>query len=101
TFKDLIDSYLGVSVSSIDYLQRGGSEKLHLEFSPQPSETLLHQIYRIIFHYMGHMGQVVMIRRALGNPGRSFVDGVTQEHRENLLKGWHEWWNNNKDAFTD
>ncbi len=99
TFKDLVDSYIDISQSSVEYLQREGAKMLYTEFAPQPGETLLHQIYRVIFHYMGHMGQVVMIRRALGNPGRSFVDGVTKHNREKLMQSWNEWWMDSRDQF--
>jgi hypothetical protein len=100
TFKELVDGYLEVSKSSIEYLQETGAEIIHNEFTPQPGETLLHQIYRIIFHYMGHMGQIVMIRRALGNPGRSFVDGVTKPQRAQLMQTWNDWWKKNRNSFT-
>jgi hypothetical protein len=100
-FKDLVDAYLEISKSSLEFLHQKGDDSIHDEFPQQPKETLLHQIYRIIFHYMGHMGQIVMIRRALGNPGRSFVDGVRAEYRDALLKDWHKWWNDSKHEFVE
>lgn len=100
TFRELVDGYLVVSKSSIEYLKRIDEEVIYKDFEPQPEESLLQMLYRVAFHYMGHMGQIVMIRRTLGNPGRSFVDGVTKPRRDSILKRWHEWWSSNKDAFN-
>ena len=100
TFRDLVDGYLVVSESSIEYLKRVDEEEIHKDFTPQPEESLLQMLYRVAFHYMGHMGQIVMIRRALGNPGSSFVDGVTKPRRDSILKRWHDWWSSDKEAFN-
>lgn len=99
SFHNLVDGYLKITESSIKYLRQAGEEVIHDSFSAAPNESLLQSLHRMAFHFMGHMGQIVMIRRALNNPGPSFVDGVTRTQREKILKNWNEWWIQNRYSF--
>lgn len=98
-FRDLIDTYLEMSNCNKEYLQGLESSMFHQKFAGNPSESLLETLYRMAFHYMGHMGQIVMLRRLLGNPGPSFVDGVIQSDREQIINRWQKWWDENKLQF--
>ncbi|MFW9975477.1 MAG: hypothetical protein ACFFDQ_09450, partial [Candidatus Thorarchaeota archaeon] len=66
---------------------------------PEYEENLLQSIQRIAFHYMGHVGQIVLIRRALGNPGPTFVGGISSIGREKIREKWNAWWKENKETF--
>ena len=82
TFSELIDEYLRISESGFSYLQTLDDEDFEKVIFPKIDETLLQSIERIAFHYMGHMGQIVLLRRALGNPGPSFVGGSHESGRK-------------------
>lgn len=99
-FRDLVDGYLTISKSSFEYLRRIGEDVIYRDFAPEPDNSLLQTLHRMAFHFMGHMGQIVMIRRALGNPGASFVDGHTKSRRDTILKEWNEWWTANRNGFN-
>ena len=49
---------------------------------------------------MGHMGQIVLIRRSIGNPGFGFVAGMSKENREKRITQWKKWWEENKENFS-
>jgi hypothetical protein len=66
---------------------------------PEYSETLLQSIQRIALHFMGHVGQIVLIRRALGNPGPTFVGGVSLIGRDKIKQKWNTWWSDSKQDF--
>ncbi len=92
SFRELVDTYLEMANCNIEYLRGLDSSAFHQAFKGNPVESLLQTLHRMAFHYLGHMGQIVMLRRLLGTPGPSFVDGVTQSGREGILKEWAEWW---------
>ncbi|MHA2374553.1 MAG: hypothetical protein ACXAB9_00200 [Candidatus Thorarchaeota archaeon] len=99
TFRKLVDEYLRISESSFEYLRSVNEEVFHQGFPAVPKETLLQTIKRMALHFMGHTGQIVMIRQALGNPGPSFVDGVTKLNRESVLADWQDWWKSQRMKF--
>jgi hypothetical protein len=99
TFSQLIDDYLRISADGFSYLQSLEDEDFQKVISPKFGETLLHGIERIAFHYMGHMGQIVLLRRALGNPGPSFVGGAKKSGRKKMREEWDSWWVENREAF--
>ncbi|MFQ6124548.1 MAG: DinB family protein [Candidatus Heimdallarchaeota archaeon] len=104
SFGEIVHNYLRISDSSFSFL-KGLSEG---EFSKVPKdhpshlnqESLLQLIQRTSLHFMGHMGQILIIRRALGNPGLSFVSGLKKEKREKIMKSWNIWWDENKAKFV-
>jgi len=99
SFRDLVDSYLSISKSSLEFLRNVDENVIYKEFVPEPEESLLQHLHRMAFHFVGHMGQIVMIRRALGNPGPSFVDGTTKPRRDAIMEEWNEWWTTNRNDF--
>ena len=99
TFSQLIDDYLRISADGFSYLQSLEDEDFEKIIFPKISETLLHSIERLSMHYMGHMGQIVLLRRALGNPGPSFVGGAKKTSRQRMNEEWTSWWSENKGDF--
>ena len=99
TFTQLIDDYLRISSDGFSYLQTLDGEDFEKVIFPKIDETLLQSIERIAFHYMGHMGQIVLIRSALGNPGPSFVGGAHESGRKKMREEWRAWWSDNKENF--
>jgi len=98
SFSDLVSGYLRVSRSFFSILSKLEESAFHEDFPGEPREDMLETILRVSLHLMGHAGQIVLIRQALGNPGPSFVSGVKKETREQLLADWHDWW---KSAIED
>ncbi|MFW9919441.1 MAG: DinB family protein [Candidatus Thorarchaeota archaeon] len=99
SFRNLLDTYLNMSDCNKEYLRGLEPSEFYQAFAGNPSESLLETLYRMAYHYMGHMGQIVMLRRLLGNPGPSFVDGITLSGRERIMKEWRQWWEENKLEF--
>jgi hypothetical protein len=92
SFSDLMGSYLRVSESFFRFLSDLEEAALYEDFPGAPSEDLLETFLRVSLHFMGHAGQIVLIRQALGNPGPSFVSGAKKEARARILADWHDWW---------
>ncbi len=101
SFDTLVDRYLDVSESFSNYLAEMEEDGLYEGFPGEVSENLLQTILRVSLHFMGHAGQIVLIRRALGNPGSSFVSGVKKESRQQIMDDWYDWWNNRRESFQD
>ncbi|MHA2142548.1 MAG: hypothetical protein ACXADC_17660 [Candidatus Thorarchaeota archaeon] len=101
SFRDLIDRYLGVSESFSEFLTGIEEHELYEVFPGEPGENLFQTIMRVLLHFMGHSGQIVLIRLALGNPGPSFVSGATEQARTRLMTEWHDWWKREKEKFQD
>lgn len=93
SFSELMSSYLRVSESFFSILSDLEETSLYDEFPGASGEDWLETFLRISFHFMGHAGQIVLIRQALGNPGPSFVSGVKADARKQILAEWHDWWN--------
>ena len=91
-FSDLVDEYLNISSDGFSYLQTLEDADFQKIIFPEISETLLHSIERIALHYMGHMGQIVLLRKVLGNPGPSFVGGARESSRKKMCQEWNTWW---------
>jgi hypothetical protein len=62
------------------------------------TETLCELIQRISLHFLGHTGQIYLIKRELGKGGY-FVTGVKKKHRDASRIKWLNWWNANKDKY--
>ena len=99
TFREVVDDYLAISESSFEYLRRVRDEVFHQEFPAEPEVTLLQMIKIVALHFMGHTGQIVLIRQALRNPGPSFVGGVSKTNREAVLAEWQDWWKSQRMKF--
>ncbi|MCK4568355.1 MAG: hypothetical protein KAU48_13700, partial [Candidatus Thorarchaeota archaeon] len=67
---------------------------------PKIEETLETSIQRISLHFLGHVGQIVLIRRSLGNPGSSFVGGLHPRVRKQMHEEWTSWWSESKSRFN-
>ena len=99
TFSQLIDEYIRISEVGFSYLQTLEDIDFEKVIFTEIDETLLQSIERIAFHFMGHMGQIVLLRRALGNPGPSFVGGAHESGRNKMRDEWRAWWSDNKGNF--
>lgn len=98
-FTKLVDEYLKVSASGFSYLQSIDDSDLEKVIFPEYGENLLQSILRIALHYMGHVGQIVLIRRAQGSPGSTFVGGVSSIGRSKIKEKWNAWWSQNRQTF--
>ena len=104
TFKDLIEKYLKIRKEAFDYLNKLPEEKYRevpeADAGKQAKESVMQAIQRVALHYMGHMGQIILIRRSIGNPGFGFVAGMSKENREKRIDQWMKWWEENKEKFS-
>jgi uncharacterized damage-inducible protein DinB len=106
SFKELVDSFLTVADSAFAYLEKLPEERFRdlpekVDPKAKHPETLLELIQRISLHFMGHMGQIRVIRKELGNPSKGFfVAGISKSSRENLLIEFKTWWEKSSPAFT-
>jgi hypothetical protein len=101
SFANLIDEYLKISASGFAYLHLLEDQDFDKILFPENGDNLLQSIQRIAFHYMGHAGQIVLIRQALGNPGPTFVGGISAMSRAKSRKNWHSWWSAKKPRFLE
>ena len=99
TFGELVDEYLKVSQMGFNYLEQLGEADFHRVMFPEIQETLSKSVQRMALHYLGHVGQIVLIRRALGNPGFSFVGGVQENDRKRMFEDWNNWWKESRESF--
>ena len=101
SFREVMDKYLQISGDFYKYLKNLPEDKFHLEISKENGEeTLFQKIQRIALHYMGHTGQITIIRRALGNQPWGFVSGIQRVEREIYMEKWTEWWDKNRLKFN-
>ena len=100
TFEELVDKYLEMSAMSYAYLETLDDADFKKVIFPKIEETLGTSIQRLSLHYLGHVGQIVMIRRSLGNPGSSFVGGAHPSTRKTILDEWTSWWLESKSSFN-
>ncbi len=100
TFQELVEEYLEVSKKGFSYLQTLDDEAYDQVLFPEIKETLLESLQRIALHYLGHVGQIVLIRRALGNPGPSFVGGFNESDYRRMHEEWNSWWSEKKEHFA-
>lgn len=99
TFEELVDKYLEISTMSFTYLEQLEDPQFRQVIFPKIDETLETSIQRISLHFLGHVGQIVLIRRSLGNPGSSFVGGAHPSHRKTMMEEWTSWWQASKQSF--
>lgn len=99
--RELIDTFLEISTSSFQYLYDLPEEK----FNEPPeicekgnAETIYELLQRVSLHFLGHTGQIYLIKKELGKGGY-FVTGVRKKGREESRKKWLKWWNANREKF--
>ncbi|MHA1662017.1 MAG: DinB family protein [Candidatus Thorarchaeota archaeon] len=100
TFEELVDTYLEISKSGYSYLEQLNANDFRQVIFPDYEETLVTNIQRMSLHYLGHVEQIVLIRKSLGNPGASFVGGAHPERRKKMLDEWISWWKTSKKSFN-
>lgn len=100
TFEELVDKYLEISAMSFIYLKKLDDADFKKVIFPEIEETLEKSIQRISLHFLGHVGQIVLIRRSLGNPGSSFVGGSHPDSRRKMREEWTSWWSKSKSGFN-
>jgi hypothetical protein len=99
SFRELIDIYLIISKDFFKTI-RDFPEEDYFQFRhPDNGENLKHMLQRITLHYMGHAGQIVLLRRMFDDPFWSFVGGLHENARNKLRNEWIEWWEENKTNF--
>ncbi|NHJ48661.1 MAG: DinB family protein [Asgard group archaeon] len=101
SFVEIIDSYLEISENYFKNLAELPEENYD-QIPPIEGfkESYLDLLHRISLHYMGHIGQIVLIRRMLGRTNKwSFVAGVSQKIRDQIFENWLEWWKSTKENF--
>ena len=101
SYKELVDTFLGFSKTSIDYLYNLPEEKfneLPENSDRSNAETVNELIQRISLHFLGHTGQIYLIKRELGKGG-FFVAGVKKKNRETSRIKWLKWWSDNKEKY--
>ena len=84
SYKELVDTFLEFSKTSISYLYNLAEHKfneLPENNDKSNAETVSELIQRISLHFLGHTGQIYQIKRVLGKGGY-FVTGVKKKNRE-------------------
>ncbi|MHA1948796.1 MAG: DinB family protein [Candidatus Thorarchaeota archaeon] len=100
TFEQLIEEYLEVSKIGFSYLETLDDDAFTQVIFPEIGETLQKSIQRMALHYLGHVGQIVLIRKVMGNPGYSFVSGTYEDDYNRMKKDWTTWWSESKENFS-
>ncbi|MFW9768594.1 MAG: DinB family protein [Candidatus Thorarchaeota archaeon] len=100
SFDELVDEYLGVSEKGFSYLDSLDDDAYPEILFPEINETLEESIQRIALHYLGHVGQIVLIRKAIGNPGPTFVGGLQEPDYIRMFDSWRSWWSESKESFS-
>lgn len=99
SFPKLIDDYLAISDDFFKKLHTLSEEDFYKIRFPNEEERLIEMMQRITLHFMGHTGQIVLLRRILGDTPWSFVGGVSKKLRNKLRKEWIDWWEENKKNY--
>jgi len=100
SFRELLDPYLNLSSEFMNKLyELSEDDFLNISYE-ENGEPLYQLIQRITLHYMGHAGQIVLLRRQLDDPFWSFVGGVNKKQREKLLISWKKWWKENSNSYS-
>ncbi|MBY9001297.1 MAG: hypothetical protein KGD64_10305 [Candidatus Heimdallarchaeota archaeon] len=66
-------------------------------------EILYKRIERMALHYLGHTGQIVLIRKMLGRGiagSYAFDKAMSKPTRMKIRKEWIDLWNANKESFN-
>jgi len=101
SLKRLIDTFLEISDSTFLYLQELPEEKYQeppSKSKKKDDENIYESLQRISLHFLGHTGQIYLIKKKLGKGGY-FVTGVRRKGRDDSRKKWNKWWNESKNTF--
>ena len=103
SFKELVEYGLKITERTYKYLQNLPEDNFHdlpeKDTEKKTNESIVKSTQRVALHIMGHMGQIIMIRRILGDKGGGFVGGMAEENRVTMKEKWTEWWEENKEKF--
>ena len=102
TYEELIETFLEFSNISFSYLYNLPEEKfteLPEHNDENNTETVSELIQRISLHFLGHTGQIYLVKRELGKGGY-FVAGLKKKNRDTSRIKWLEWWNKNKAKYS-
>ena len=99
SFRDTIENYLLISKNFFEELYALEESQFFIKPFSDARENLYQFIQRITLHIMGHTGQIVLIRRILGDPFWSFIGGVAKKERDEIKKEWLQWWKENKNEY--
>jgi hypothetical protein len=104
SFKEIVDGLLEIGDETFAYLQELPEEVfryLPAEITTRSKESVLTNVQRMALHFMGHMGQIRIIRRVLNNKARGyFVTGIEPTYRKQVKQRFIAWWNANKSEFA-
>ncbi len=101
SFGRCVELYLEISDGFFNLVKRTPEEDYIKPIDK--GEKLGTIIQRISLHFMGHLGQIYLIRRALGKElpsSYSFVLALSESSRRKLKKEWTIWWEENKSNFS-
>lgn len=98
-FVKLIDIHLELTTKLYEILEKHDVTKYEEIPHEQAKGKLSDIIKSIALHVMGHVGQIVLIRRMAEEPFWSFVRGVEKEDQKELRKTWITWWKENKTQY--
>lgn len=96
SFRWFVDIYLEIYDDFMGYIKKISENDLYKPITK--GEKLVNILQRISLHYMGHLGQISVIRKYLGNEisgPYSFVKAMSKPTRKKLKKEWLEWWSSN------
>ncbi|MCE7745428.1 MAG: DinB family protein [Candidatus Heimdallarchaeota archaeon] len=101
SIKELIDTFLEVSDSSFNYLNKLPEEKFNElpEHNENNTELVSVLLQRVSLHFIGHTGQIIWIKKHLGKRG-AFVMGIKKKQRDDSRIKWLQWWNENKEKYS-
>ena len=101
SIKELIDTFLEVSDSSFNYLNKLPEEKFNElpEHNENNTELVSELLQRVSLHFLGHTGQIIWIKKHLGKRG-AFVMGIKKKQRDDSRIKWLQWWNENKEKYS-
>jgi len=102
SIKNLIDDYIKISTKFFEYLNDMPDDQI-FEKPSDAYEKWYERIQRIALHFMGHTGEIFILRKEIEGRGsikqRFFVDGVNENLRKRLKDEWLRWWDENKHDF--
>ncbi|MHA2065173.1 MAG: DinB family protein [Candidatus Thorarchaeota archaeon] len=102
SIKDLINAFLEVSRTSFEYLYNLPADKfneLPEKNDKRNTETVSELLQRISLHFLGHTGQIYLVKKEL-DKGGYFVTGVKKKQRADSRLKWQKWWNENKESYA-
>ncbi len=104
TFPELVGALMQIGEMTFSSLREMPEEqfrKLPAKLKSKSKETLMTLIQRMSLHFLGHIGQIRVIRRVLGNPARGyFVTGLDKAYRKKIHQRFKDWWEASNTTFV-